>query len=149
MGSDLTVLDSQALVAALVGEPAAQEVASLLRDVDAPPSIASVNLAEVIDVLVRRRDRTFDEVTERIAWLEVAALTVRDVDDVVARTAGSLRARHYERTARPISLADCIALATALTTSDALATSDPALASVARAEGCRVVALPDSQGRRP
>lgn len=149
MGPNLTVLDSQALVAALVGEPAAQEVEGLLRDVEAPPSMAAANLAEVIDVLVRRMGHGVDAVTERIAWLEVAGLTVRTVDGVVAWKAGSLRARHYDRSDRPLSMADCIALATALTERDALATSDPALAAVARAEGCRVVALPDSRGRRP
>lgn len=149
MGQALTVLDSPALVAALTGGPAAQEVAAVLRDVEAPPSIASANIAEVVDVLVRRKGRSIDEVTERIAWLEVAGLTVRSVDGVVAWKAGSLHARHYHRSARPVSMADCIALATALTESDALATSDPALAAVARAEGCRVIALPDSHGRRP
>lgn len=45
-------------------------------------------------------------------------------------------------------MADCVALATAMALDRQLATSDPALLSAAVDEGCQVVALPDSQGRR-
>jgi predicted nucleic acid-binding protein len=45
-------------------------------------------------------------------------------------------------------MADCVALATAIALDQRLATSDPALLAAAAEEGCRVIALPDSQGRR-
>jgi predicted nucleic acid-binding protein len=50
---------------------------------------------------------------------------------------------------RPLSLADCVALATALALGQRLATSDPALIATARDETCDVVALLDARGRRP
>ena len=68
------------------------------------------------------------------------------VDDGTARLAGAVRARHYHARQRPISLADCLALATALVLQDVLVTSDPHLLNTAIAEGCRVRALPDSRG---
>ena len=71
------------------------------------------------------------------------------VDESLAGRAGELRARHYRRSVSDVSLADCIALATSLSLATPLATSDPALARAARAEGCAVVALPDTRGVRP
>jgi predicted nucleic acid-binding protein len=149
VGQALSVLDAQAVIAALTGESAAREVESLLRADEDPPSISAVNVAELIDVLVRGKGRGFDEVVERLAWLEVAGLEVIPVDGPIAQRAGDLRARHYDRATRPVSLADCVALATAITAHDRLATSDPALAATARAEGCLVIPLPDSRGKRP
>jgi predicted nucleic acid-binding protein len=144
----VTVLDAQAVVAFLRGEPAAAEVAALLRATDAPPVISAVNEAEVLDVMVRIIGRTVDEVEQRLDWLRAGGLEVIPVDEPLARSAGYLRAVHYDRMQRPISLADCIALATALDRGDRLATSDGPLADVARREGCGVVALPDTGGSR-
>jgi len=106
-------------------------------------------VAEVIDVLCRLRGRTPGEVVEKLDWLAAGGLHVAAVDDAIGREAGRLHAAHYDRVRRPLSLADCLALATALTLGDTLATADAPLADAARAEGCSVVALPDSQGRRP
>jgi uncharacterized protein with PIN domain len=149
MGQALSVLDGQAVIAALTGEPAAREVEALLRADEDPPSISAVNVAEVIDVLVRGKGRGIDEVVERLAWLEVAGLEIIPVDGPIGQRAGDLRARHYDRATRPVSLADCAALATAITAHDRLATSDPALAAMARVEGCEVIPLPGARGRRP
>ena len=145
----MTVLDAQAVVAFLRGEPAAAEVAALLRDRDDPPVVSAVNEAEILDVLVRIMGRTVDEVEQRLDWLRAGGLDVIPVDEPLARSAGRLRAAHYDRAVHPISLADCVALATALARGDRLATSDPPLADVARREGCAVLALPDSGGIRP
>lgn len=65
-----------------------------------------------------------------------------------ARRSGSLRARYYHRGECDLSLADCILLASA-GDGERIATTDPAVATVARAEGIDVVALPDSSGQRP
>jgi predicted nucleic acid-binding protein len=143
------VLDAQALIAALVGEPATDEVERILRDPGDPAVISSVNLAEVIYVLVRSHGNGLEDVRERIDWLLASSLSVRDVDVVVALLAGELRSRHYHRTQRPLSLADCIALATAITDGGALATADPALADTARERSVAVHALPDARGARP
>lgn len=145
----LTVLDAQALVAGLTDEPARPEVEALLRDVEDPPAISAANLAEVVDVLVRKLGFPVAEVEHRLDWLVRSALDVLPVDEAIGLLAGTLRSRHYHRTTRPVSLADCVGLATAVVRAERLATSDPALAAMARAEGVQVVALPDSSGRRP
>jgi len=144
----LTVLDAYAVIAALAGEPAAVEVESLLRDSTAPCRLSAVNEAEVVDVLIRHGTSEPDAV-ERLGWLVVGGLELIAVDDAIGAKAGILRARHYNASTSPVSLADCVALATSLQLGDQLATADPPLASMARTEGCRVVALPDTKGRRP
>jgi PIN domain nuclease of toxin-antitoxin system len=149
VGSALTVLDAQAIVAALLGEPATAEVEAILRDVSDPPRISAVNVAEVIDVLVRRHGAAPDDVLQRLEWLQVGGLATVAADEAIGLLAGRLRARHYRSSDRAVSLADCVALATALHLGDRLATADPALADLAAEEGCRIVALPDSRGRRP
>ena len=77
-------------------------------------------MAEVIDVLVRGHGNPLDAVRERLDWLMASGLEVRVVDRSIGLLAGELRARFYHRQHRPLSLADCIALAAALVTSDAL-----------------------------
>lgn len=149
MEQALTVLDAQAIVALLVGEPAAADVEAILRDQGDRSLISAANLAEVIDVLVRLKGRTLEEVTEKIDWLMAAGLAVVPVDEEIGRVAGRLHAALYDRTKRPLSLADCLALATAITLADAVATSDRPLAEAARTQECRVISLPDSAGRRP
>ena len=108
-----------------------------------------MNLGEVLDVLVRHRGFTVGEVTEKLAWLTVGGLEVVEVDERTGLLAGELHARHYDRARWPVSMADCLALAIARLRGERLATSDPPLAEIARGEGCDVIALPDTRGRRP
>ncbi len=136
-------------MAALTGEPAAREVEVLLRDRAEPASVSAVNLAEVLDVLVRLQGWPADDVEEKLRWLTLGGLEIVAVDATVALSAGRLHARHYHRTKRPLSLADCVALATAQSRRQRLVTSDPARLAAAADERCAVVALPDAQGRRP
>jgi len=145
----LSVLDAQAIVALLIGEPAAAPVAAVLRDPRERSVINAVNVAEVIDVLVRLRGRTVDEVNERLDWLAAGGLEIVPTEEAAGRMAGAIRASHYYRRRAPISLADCIALATAQARNDALATADQVLIDVALAVGSEVVGLPDSEGRLP
>lgn len=144
----MTVFDAQALIAFLVEEPAASEVDALLRDPSSPSRVGAANLAEVVDVLERRWGQSQDEISQRIDLLVAAGLEIVKVDEGIARVAGRIRATHYHRVERRISLADCLALATAAWLDDRLATSDPSLVRTAREEGRPVVALPDSTGRR-
>jgi PIN domain nuclease of toxin-antitoxin system len=145
----VTVLDATAVIAALLGEPARSEVESLLRQTDPAPKLSSVNLAEVLDKVVRIRGLTFDDVLERLYWLGAGGLETVDGDLEIAGTAGFLRGRHYDPRERAVSLADCFALATASVLEEPLATSDPALCAIARYEEIEIVPLPDSTGRRP
>lgn len=135
-------------MAALTGEPAAVEVEALLRDRNDAACISAVNVSEVLDVLVRHQGWPADEVEEKVRWLTVGGLQVVAVDEAVGLLAGRLHARHYHRTRRPLSLADCMALATSLSLGQRLATSDPALLAAAADEGCPFTALLDARGRR-
>ncbi len=140
-----TVLDASAVIALLLDEPARSEVEALLRHTP-PPLISSVNLAEVIDKLVRGRGLDVEEVTDAVDLLIVGGLEVQPFWLPDARKAAALRARYYHRTQSPLSLADCACLATALAADAALATADRVLARVAGAGGLRVIGLPDSTG---
>lgn len=106
----LTLLDVQAVAAFLIDEPAAHDVEALLRAPDACGLVA-INVAEVIDVLVRHRARDPEEIAERLDWLKAGGLETIPVDDLMARRAGILRARHYHRSRCPVSIADCTVLA--------------------------------------
>lgn len=142
----MIVLDAYAVVAYFRGEPVADVVAHILRD---KTVLSAANAAEVVDQLVRVHGRDADAVHGDLALLTYAGMQVVPVTVDIGMSAGRLRARHYHRTARSVSLADCIAAATALDLKEPLATSDPALAAVMRAEGGQVRGLADSSGRLP
>ncbi|CAN5760166.1 hypothetical protein BH24ACT3_BH24ACT3_11200 [soil metagenome] len=138
----MTVLDAYAVLALLKDERAADEVKALLDRRDA--SVTAVGAAEVVDHLVR-----IVGADEEQAVLDVAQLGLIpgiDVDTALAIDAGRLRARHYDRRERAVSLADCVAAAAARVSRSALATSDPHLLDLCRDEGIRVRPLPDARG---
>lgn len=142
----MTVLDAYAVVAYFRQERAADDVEAILRS---PTVISAANVAEVVDQLVRIHGRDADVVHGDIALLENAGMLVVAVTAEIGVSAGRLRARHYRRTSRSVSLADCIAAATAFSLEKPLATADPALAAVVRDEGGRVRPLVDTSGRFP
>jgi uncharacterized protein with PIN domain len=142
----VTLLDSFALIAFTLEEPAAPEVDDLLRTSGA--EITSVNFAECIDVLERVHGLQSLEVHEVFDPLVAGPLSVIPITEEHAWRAGELRRRYYHRTSAPLSLGDCVFLAAA-SPADALATADPVVARTARAEVLDVIALPDSQGLRP
>jgi predicted nucleic acid-binding protein len=144
----VAVLDASALIAALTDEPARDEVESILNDPDA--RVNAINVVEVYDRLIRTGSQTRESVDELFGTLRrVQSLTVVSLDEGLAARAGELRATHYHRLNRPVSNADCVALATAEALDASLATTDPRLAAMARDEGVEVIALPDSSGTRP
>jgi len=145
----LRLLDASGLIAFLLDEPAAEEVGALVADGSEQAAINAVNLAEVIDRLVRVGGRDRASVLESLLWVRAGGLDVLFADDVIAEVAGQLRARHYDRRTAALSIADCVALATARREGATLATTDTALARIARVEDVAVVALPDSRGHRP
>jgi PIN domain nuclease of toxin-antitoxin system len=124
-------------------------VETLLRDEADPPRISALNLAEVLDILVRHQGWPAGEVEEKLRWLTLGGLEIVAVDERAGLSAGRLHAAHYHRVRRPLSLADCVGLATALALGERLATSDPALIAAARDETCPVVILLDARGQRP
>lgn len=141
----MILLDAQALVALLGGEPAAPEVEALLRAGDT--GMSAINLAEALNVLARRFGIHVAEARAAIDPLTDGPLTLLAVEPRSAWRAADVRARYYRRNAAAISIADCFLLAVA-GEDDVIATADRAVIDVARAEGVGVRSLPDSRGRR-
>lgn len=138
-----------ALVAALTDEPAKAEVVQLLRGREGQPRIAAINLGEVFDVMVRVKSWRRGRVDLGLSWLTAGGLDVVSTNEQVARKAGDLRSRLYDRTTCPVSLNDCVALATAQLLDEQLATADGPLAASARLEGTRLIPLLNSRAQRP
>ncbi|MGH3064840.1 MAG: PIN domain-containing protein [Gaiellaceae bacterium] len=130
------VLDASAVIALLEDEPGADAVEALLRSERA--RMSTVNVAEVVDVLVRVHGGDPDEVIARIEELFEAPVEATAPSFDHAIRAGQLRARIFDRRERRVSLADCFVLATA-EPGDRIATTDGALADMARDEGFDVV----------
>lgn len=144
----MTILDASAIVAFLLDEPAGAQVEELLRGTPAP-SISAVNLAEVIDRLVRVGGHDAEQVNDAVDLLLVGGLEVEPFWLPQARQAATIRTDRYHRTRSPLSLADCACIATAKSLATDLATTDAALAQAAADSGVEVIALPDSTGQRP
>jgi PIN domain nuclease of toxin-antitoxin system len=137
------ILDAYAVLALLKGEPAAELVAELL-DGDDEARLTAVGVAEVIDHLVRLAGSSEDD-----AALDIAQLGLADavpVDPPLALHAGLLRARHYHRRLRAVSLADCVAAEAARRNRTAVASADPHLLDLCRDEDIDRIVLPDSAG---
>jgi PIN domain nuclease of toxin-antitoxin system len=133
-----TVLDAYALIALRLDEPAAEEVERILRGGDA--AVTSVNYGEALDRLVRGRRIPEPRVRAAFEPLLDSALRRIDVGFPLVEMAVRLRAKHYHRERRPLSLADCICVA-ATGSDGAVATADEAMLAMAEAEGIRCIAL--------
>lgn len=136
----MTLLDAYALIAFLAGGPAAAEVRSLLREGDV--GVTTTNLVEVLDVSERVRALPIPHAMEVLEPLFEGTLVAISLDLGHARRAAEIRARHYHRTTRPISLADAVLVAAARA-GDRIATSDPDILAVAKDESVDAVALPE------
>jgi hypothetical protein len=133
------LLDAYALVAFLVGGPAAHRVRSILREGDA--AVATANLAEALDVSMRLHGLPIARAAEILEPLLEGPLRVLPLDLATAHRAADIRSRRYHRASCPISLADAILIASA-TPDSLIATADPDVLAVATAEGLESVALP-------
>jgi predicted nucleic acid-binding protein len=139
----LTLLDANALIALLLGEPAMQRVLEILRGGRA--AMTTANAAEVFDVSVRRHGLPLARVGEVVEPLFGGPLTPIAVDVGLARRAGEVRVAHYHRKHQPLSLADCVLLAAASGPKDKIATSDPDVLAVAAELGIEAIVLPPSR----
>lgn len=142
----MILLDANALIALLKDEPAAGEVAELLRDKDCATPASC--LSEVVDRLIRRAGVRPEDVVDRLEPVIDASLGIIPVENRLGWLAGELRGVHYARGSEDLSLADCILLAAA-EPDDRLATADRGVAAVARELEVSVILLPDSKGNRP
>lgn len=136
----MTFLDAYALIAFLIGGPAAARVREILRAGDA--AVATANLAETLDVTQRVHGLSTGRTMEVVEPLLEGPLRPVSLDLVLARRAGEIRTCHYHRSSCPISLADAILIASA-DDDDRIASADPHMLAVAKAEGIEVVELPE------
>jgi PIN domain nuclease of toxin-antitoxin system len=144
----VALVDASAIIAVFAQEPGGPEVEELLKRSTA--QISAVNMVEVYYHFMRVHGESRAAVDDRVATLRrIRALNIVAVGEDIAARAGELRARHYHRVDRPLSLADCVAVATAEALNESLATSDSYQAAMARDECVEVIALPDSTGTRP
>jgi predicted nucleic acid-binding protein len=135
----VTLLDAYALIAFLVGGPATQQVRAILREGDA--GVATANLVEVLDVSQRVYGVPTSRTLETLEPLLEGPLTAVRLGLTVARRAADIRARHYHRSSRPISLADAVLIGSA-ESGDRIATADPDVLAVAEAEKIGSIVLP-------
>jgi PIN domain nuclease of toxin-antitoxin system len=135
----VTLLDAYALIAFLVGGPATQQVRAILREGDA--AVATANLAEVLDVSQRVHGVPIPRAVEILEPLLEGPLIAVPLDSTVARRAAEIRAKHYHRSSRPISLADAVLIGSA-TPDDRIATADPDVLAVTKAEKLEAIVLP-------
>ncbi|PZS15926.1 MAG: hypothetical protein DLM57_11610 [Pseudonocardiales bacterium] len=138
----MTLLDAYAIIGFLAGEPVADDVDLLIRRSES--RMTTLGVAEVIDRMARLYDADPDDVAVDIATLGLESPTPLDLTTSVL--AGRLRARHYHRTTRAVSMADCVLAATAQVTGEPLATSDPHLLGLCHDEGIPAIPLPGSDG---
>ena len=135
----MNLLDAYALVAFLVGGPAAPRVRAVLREGGA--AVATANLAEALDVSQRVHGLPIVRAAAILDPLFESTISAVPLDMTLARRAAEIRAARYHRTSRPISLADAILLASTRP-GDRLYTADPDLLAIAIQEGVEAVALP-------
>ncbi len=140
----MIVLDSFAVLALLKDEPAAAQVQQLVES-DEDVALTALGISEVIDHLVRLVGADEDEAVLDVAQLGLSSPSPIEV--AVATRSGLLRARHYHRADRAVSLADCVAVETARSEDARLASADPHLLDVCHDEGIEVIPLPNSAGR--
>ena len=104
-------------------------------------SVTTTNLAEALDVTQRVYGATVARSMELLGPLFEGTLKPMPLDVAAAQRAAEIRARHYHRATRRISLADAVLLATA-STGDRVATADPDVLAVAATEGIATLELP-------
>jgi len=142
----LILLDANALISLLRGQPAELEVAALLRQGDC--AIPAPCLGEVVDRVIRTHGVGPAALSERLGALIDETLPVLPTDQRIAWRAGELHASHYHRTRCALSLVDCQLIATA-EADDEIATSDSDVLSTASKLGIATIPLLDSLGRKP
>ncbi|MDP9465113.1 MAG: PIN domain-containing protein [Actinomycetota bacterium] len=138
----MIVLDAYALEAYFTMETSAPIVRDLLATGE-QTLISGINLAEILDRMIRVHGASPAELE---ANLLDTGVHVTGVDEAIAFSAARLRATHYHRDRRAVSIADCCAAALALDRDAPLVTSDPALLGLIADENGRYMALPDSSG---
>jgi predicted nucleic acid-binding protein len=138
-----TLLDANALLAVILGEPGMGRVRSLLREGNA--AMTAPNLVEVYDIATRREGLPIGGVAEVVEPLFAGTIEQITVDASLALRAAEIRAEHYHRRTRRLSLADVILLAAAQPV-DRIASSDSDVLAIASKLDIETIELPPSSG---
>jgi predicted nucleic acid-binding protein len=138
-----TLLDANALIGVILGEPAMEPVRGLLRGGNA--AMAAPNIVEVYDIAVRREGLPIERVAGVVEPLFEGTIEQVAIDAKLARHAAEIRGEHYHRKTRRLSLADVILLAAARP-GDKIATSDSDVLVIAAKLGIETIELPPSSG---
>lgn len=142
----MTVLDASVIIAGLT-DPATTIFEDLFRGQEVG-RVSTVNVAEVVDVLVRTHGIDQADVIDAIDILIEGGMTIDGLSARQALAAGAIRARHFDRRTRAVSMADCVVVALAADVGEPIASTDGALLDMAAAEG--VATLDASRwARRP
>jgi predicted nucleic acid-binding protein len=139
----VTLLDAYGLIALVRGEPAMDPVLAILRQ--GRVAMTTTNIAEVLDVTVRRHQiarRRVSAIVEPLFEGPIAPIVV-DLD--LARRAAELRENHYHRSTRSLSLADSILLAAARPGKDRIAAADRDVLAVAAEVRIETIELPQNR----
>jgi len=137
----VTFLDACALIAVIHGEPAMNRVLAILREESA--AMTATNLAEVFDVVARKRGTAHARIADVVEPLFEGAISLVPVDFGLARRAAEVRTDHYHRKQRALSLADATLLA-APRSGDRIASSDTDVLAIAAELGIETIELPRS-----
>lgn len=143
MERPLTLLDANALIAVIRGEPATEPVLAILRQ--GSVAMTTANVAEVYDRSGRRTGLPHERLAEVIEPLFEGPIMPIAVDLDLARRAGAIRSQHYHRSRRSLALADCVLLAAA-GSNDRIASSDSDVLTVAAELDIETIKLPRSTG---
>ncbi len=136
-----TLLDANALLAVILGEPALGPVRGLLREGEA--AMVAPNIVEVYDIAARREGLPIERIAQVVEPLFEGTIEQIATDTRLARRAAEIRGEHYHRKTRPLSLADVILLAAARP-ADRIASSDSDVLAVAAELGIETIGLPPS-----
>ncbi|MCY3792137.1 MAG: PIN domain-containing protein [Gemmatimonadetes bacterium] len=141
----MIILDAYPVIGLLRDEPVAVEARVLLES-GTPARLTPLGVAEVVDRRIRLDEVDLETVVMDL--MEFGLAEPAPLDSQTAARAGDLRARHYHRTTRSVSLADCVVAETARSAQARVATSDPHLLDLCADEGIQTIPLPDSRGHR-
>lgn len=137
----MTFLDACALIAVIRGERATKQVLAIIRE--GAVAMTATNVAEVFDVVARRRGIAYPRIADVVEPLFEGHLMLVPVDLDLARRAAEVRTEHYHRKQRSLSLADATLLA-APRFGDKIASSDADVLATAAELGIETIELPPS-----
>lgn len=141
----MTVLDASVIIAGLT-DPSTTIFEDLFRGPDVG-RVSTINVAEVVDVLIRTHGIDQADVIDAIDILIEGGMTIDGLSARQALAAGAIRARHFDRRTRAVSMADCVVVALAAEVGEPIASTDGALLEMAAAEG--VATMDPSRWVRP